>query len=320
MLRINSYSIRSIVEGMLSFLPWGLNLMKKGTQGTNSSRYCYSVWLRHLVKSNVGRKSPLYNVIVELGPGDSLGIGLAALLSGACRYIAIDSVQHANVEQNLKILNELVSLFNSKANIPTNEEFPNIKPLLDDYCFPERILSSKLMQQNLAPSRVQSIRDALQNRSASHSMVMYVSPQTASTLIELNSVDMVFSQAVLEHVDDLASIYQESHVWLKSGGIMSHQIDFKSHGTSREWNGHWVYPDWVWRLIRGRRPYLLNREPCSTHLALLKKTGFELVATERTRLPSRLELYQLSNRFRYLTGDDLTTAGAYILAGKRADS
>jgi hypothetical protein len=81
---------------------------------------------------------------------------------------------------------------------------------------------------------------------------------------------MTYSQAVLEHVDELASTYQELYRWLKPGGFMSHEIDFRCHRTARKWNGHWAYSDSAWKLIRGVWPYLLSRQPHSTHIELLQ--------------------------------------------------
>jgi hypothetical protein len=73
-----------------------------GTGGTNSGRYCYSVWLRHLAHAANNGLQTCPRVVAELGPGDSLGTGIAALLSGAEQYVALDVVPHANVERNLR--------------------------------------------------------------------------------------------------------------------------------------------------------------------------------------------------------------------------
>lgn len=320
MLRIAAYNFKAIVEGGLSLLPGGDRLFARGTRGSDSAAYCYSVWLRHLVKTRALAAAPLDGTVIELGPGDSLGIGLAALLSGASRYIAVDVVRHADVEQNLAVFAELVRLFAGRTPIPGGAEFPEIRPELAAYGFPEAILDPGRMARNLASERISAIASALRAAPSAADggdlPVRYVDPAAAATLIAPGSADRIFSQAVLEHVDDLPGVYRACHDWLKPDGLMSHQIDFKSHGAAREWNGHWAYPDAVWKLLRGRRPYLLNRAPCGTHLELLAAAGFEVLVVERARRPSRLRREQLAPRFRGIGDDDLSTAGAFVVARK----
>lgn len=313
--RISAINFKALAEGALSLLPGTARLFSGGTLGTGSARYCYAVWLRHLIRTAPFRREPLAGLVVELGPGDSLGIGLAALLCGATRYIAVDVVRYANVERNLAVLAELVQLFAARTAIPTGDEFPEIKPRLDDHTFPETLLPPEAMRSHLAPARIEAIAAALRGTAGDNALVRYVAPAFGSR-IPPGSASMVFSQAVLEHVDDLEGVYDACHAWLGQAGIMSHQIDLKSHGTAREWNGHWVYPDNLWALLRGLRPYLLNREPCSGHLERIARAGFEVLASERHRLPSRLERRQLATRFRTMPDDDLGTAGVFLVARK----
>jgi len=312
MLQITAYNIKAILEGGFSLLPGCSRLFHKGTRGTDSARYCYAVWLRHLVKTQKFNEiaGGCLGTVVELGPGDSLGTGLAALLCGAERYIAVDTVEHASPERNLRIFEDLIELFRIGAPIPAQQELPEVKPLLDDYAFPG------YLPRDLGPERHGAIAAALRDLLEKKSPVAYVGPNEAQHAISAESVDLIFSQAVLEHVDDLEAVYRKCFAWLRPGGLMSHQIDFKSHGTSREWNGHWAYPDPVWRLIRGSRPYLINREPCGAHLEVLVKAGFVIISEERVRLPSRLKRGQLAGSLRDMSEEDLTTAGVYLVAKK----
>jgi SAM-dependent methyltransferase len=312
MLWIATYNIKAILEGGLSLLPGCSQLFHKGTRGSDSARYCYSVWLRHLVKTQKFNEiaGGFLDTVVELGPGDSLGTGLAALLCGAKRYIAVDAVEHAGPERNLRIFEDLNELFRVGASIPDQRELPEVKPLLDDYAFPGYI------PRNIGTERYGAIAAAFRGRPEKKSPVTYVRPDEARQAISAGSVDLIFSQAVLEHVDDLKTVYRDCSEWLRPGGLMSHQIDFKSHGTSHEWNGHWVYPEAVWRLIRGNRPYLLNREPCNTHLRLLTENGFQIVLEERSQFSSRLQRSQLATRFRKMPEQDLTTSGLYVVGQK----
>ena len=311
-----AYNFQAILEGALSFLPGGVWLLsRKGTGGTTSARYCYTVWLRHLIKTAPFRKGPPTGTVVELGPGDSLGIGLAALLSGAERYVAVDSVRYADTQRNIEVLEELVALFRQRAPVPDAREFPRVKPELQDYRFPDHLLPKAWLYKALDPGRIQRIESALRETQRTQSMVCYVDPQHKNTIPQ-GTVTHVFSQAVLEHVDEPNAVYTACHDWLAPDGVMSHVIDFKSHGVSKEWNGHWLYPDPLWRLIRGRRPYLLNRLPCSAHLDMIRAAGFALVSVERTHLPSSIETRQLARRFRRLSPGDLTTSGVFLVAQK----
>jgi len=131
-----------------------------------------------------------------------------------------------------------------------------------------------------------------------------------------NSVDMIYSQAVLEHVNDLEHTYRMLSRWLKPGGFMSHQIDFKSHDYAAQWNGHWAYSDLVWNLIRGRRPFLLNRQPHATHVNLLARNGFKVVCDQKTTTTSGITRKQLSRRFQNLSDEDLVTSSSFMQAGK----
>ena len=128
------------------------------------------------------------------------------------------------------------------------------------------------------------------------------------------TVQMICSQAVMEHVDALDSAYGAMRRWLVPGGLMSHQIDFTSHGTARLWNGHWTFSDLEWRLVRGRRPWFLNRQPLSTHVQLMRQHGFEVTEVLRRFAPSEFGRERLSRRFGHLAEEDLESAGAFVQA------
>jgi len=272
-----------------------------------------------MAQSALGGACTWPKVIAEFGPGDSLGIGLAALLSGAEKYYALDVVEYADTSVNLDILEELIALFAKKEPIPDQQEFPLVRPLLPSYEFPHEILTEDRLRQSLSTERIQSIKEALinlRNSTKSYIEIRYVVPWYDSDVIKQESVDMIFSQAVLEHVDNLAQTYATLYRWLKRDGFMSHQIDFGCHSLAKKWNGHWAYSDFTWKLIKGKRFYLLNREPYSTHKRLLEQTGFTIVCEVKTLDHSGLAKEQLSSRFRQMFEEDLTTRTVHILARK----
>lgn len=302
-----------VIKGALTFvLPRRAYSRQSG--GSSSARYCYSVFMRHLVNldKSIGFKVPA--TVAELGPGDSIGIGLCALLTGAQRYVGLDVVRFADLSGNLEVLDELVNLFQARAPIPDDEEFPRVRPKLDDYSFPTDILDDVTLNHTLDPQRVAALRQ--QVLGGQGDSIGYVAPWYASNNIEPGSIDWVFSQAVLEHVDDLDGAYQAFDSWLAPNGVMSHQIDFKCHNMATVWNGHWAASDWLWRIVRGRRPYLLNRKPLPVHTDFLMRHGFKVVNAQRAVREDGLARNELPAVYRALSDEDLTTAGAFLIARK----
>ena len=251
-------------------------------------------------------------MIAELGPGDPLGIGLAGLITGAEKYYAFDVYEFADSKKNIQVLDELVRLFKQRTAIPGDKRFPRVIPKLDSYEFPGHILDDEYLDQALNTERIALIRDSVNNTDKGNSMINYVVPWYDPAIIQQETMDMIYSQAVLEHVDNLRSSYDALRLWLKPNGYMSHAIGLESHGTNKRWNGHWTYSDLTWRLLRGKRPYLLNRAPHSTHIDLLLERGFEIRCDLKVKAPSEIERNELAVRFKNLSEDDLTTSGVFI--------
>jgi hypothetical protein len=310
--------MRPLLVGAATYLPGLRTLTARRTGGTISARYCYAVWLRHLIMARQHHAGAAFGTVAELGPGDSLGLGLAALLSGAERYVALDVVRYADSARNVAVFGELVALFREREPVPDDREFPLVRPLLPSYAFPHDILTDDLLAAALDPARLAMIRRAVIALDAPNGdtpFISYVVPWHDAGVIERQSVDLIVSQAVLEYPSDLAGTYAAMDRWLKPGGMMSHDIDFKSHGLTREWSGHWACSDLVWFLMEGRRRDILNRVPHSTHLDLIRALGCEIVRDQRTASPAASRAH-LAPRFRHLTDEDLRTSSAFIQAHK----
>lgn len=263
----------------------------------------YGVWLRHLAElAELGESGvePKLGAVMEIGPGDSLGVGLAALLSGVERYVAVDWVAHTDVADNLRVFDELAALFAARASIPGDEGFPRPVAANGVGCSPER---------------VRRIRESVTAGAASD-LVTYLAPYRIGDLPEENFADFVVSHAVMEHVDEAESLYAAIFRWLRPGGSASFVIDYRCHRTSSRWNGHWAYSDREWSRIRADRPYSLNRLPHSEHMRLMAKCGYRIDREKRQRTPSEIDRRELSPRFANLTPDDLETSGSRVLASR----
>lgn len=271
--------IRNFIQtvfGILTFIPgvYSWRASKIGSGGSYSSRYCYTVWMRHVVLAKKSKLNYFPKVVAELGPGDSLGVGIMALLLGSDKYVACDVVEFTNTKKNLVILEELLVLLKNRDPIPDDHEFPRVIPKLDDYSFPADIYSDEHLRDSLSNERVNKIRASLSSQKL---MIEYNHAWLFDLQKYSRSFDMVLSQAVLEHVDDLKNVYAMQKNWLKIDGFISHSIDFKSHGYAPTWDGHWKISKLRWFLLRGNRPYMINREPLSNHIGHLSDSGFNIV-------------------------------------------
>lgn len=309
-----------LLYGAATFIPGVARWRRRGTGGTVSARYCYSVWLRHWIRHGRLGLGGVPAVVAEIGPGDSLGVGLAALLCGAERVMALDFIRYAETARNEAVLDELTRLFRDRAGVPDETEFPDVMPGLDSYDFPDPLFPGGSPDANLDPERVSRIRRAVRaaGEERGDGMIRYAAPWTDPDVIREGSADLIVSQAVLEHVNDLEATYEAMRLWLKPGGRMSHVVDFSSHGLTRSWNGHWAVPDAAWALIRGRRPYLINREPLSTHIRLLERAGFRILEVIPRSGAAGIGRARIARRFASLTDEDLNVSCAFIAAEKPA--
>jgi hypothetical protein len=219
--------------------------------------------------------------------------------------------------RNLLIFDQLVALFQQHAKRPT-KGWPDYDQYLDANLFPSHILTESVLEMALAPDRITAIRTALVNPSpdVDRITIRYMVPWNETPVIRQATVDLILSHSALEHVVNLEDTYRSCALWLKRSGWMSHQIDFTSHHLAKEWNGHWTYPDWMWKIIVGKRPFLINRQPCSHHLQLLRASGFEVVRYLRRTRANGIKRSSLALSWRGLSEDDLACAGTFIQARK----
>lgn len=170
-----------------------------------------------------------------------------------------------------------------------------------------------MLEAAMDADRVRRIRQSLADNS---DMVKYAAPWDSDTVISESSIDLLLSHAVMEHVPDVGRTYELIRMWLKDGGIASHVIDLRCHGISSKWNAHWGCGDLLWHIIKGRRPYFINRLPCSEHETLMSQAGFTLLDVSPTLDHSGLERRQLARPFQAMSDSDLATCGVSLVGRK----
>ena len=109
-----------------------------------------------------------------------------------------------------------------------------------------------------------------------------------------------------------SALYQ----WVRPGGWMSHQIDFKSHGLTTRWNGYRTCSDRLWEITLGRRPFMINRQPASVHLRLMQEAGFQVVTHQKFMRKDGVRREELAPLWSDISDEDLNCSGMYVIATK----
>jgi len=277
-------------------------LFPLGTGG--SSEYSFSVWIRHLEILRALGHSQMPHTVAELGPGSTLGAGIAALLSGSSEYYALDI-------QNYIGKDSLLNDFESMLTIFKNRHCEGIE-------FPHHILTEDILSKSLEESRINSIRNSIIANGSDSEFIKYYAPWTDEKLIVFESVDYIFSQCVLEHVDALKECYDAMHKWLRRDGFSSHLVDFQCHSFTKHWNGHWAYSTKEWNSIKGTNDWAINRLPASKHNEFALNAGFQIINFKRRYATTKgLTREKLSSEFSYIQEEDLKTTFIDIFLRKK---
>lgn len=305
--------LRGIYKLLLANSSLARKYLRKSHAAGGNSLYCYGIWMQHLKYwSKLNHEVP--KVVVEIGPGNSLGVGLVALISGSQTLFALERIQFCNADTNIRVFDELVTFFKAekKTNSIDQKETKDTSEKHQD--FPSQILTKAHLSECLLDERLDAIRKELAHPEHKDNIYVHtIIPWNSADVIEENAVDYIFSNTVLQHIDDLQFAYSAMNKWLKQGGCMSHRIDFKSMNTTKLWNEHWTLNTSEWHIVTGGRS-LINREPLSTHLKLLEEYDFEFIHKALVSKENTLSVEDLTDDFKHLDQTDLTTSGLYYFA------
>jgi hypothetical protein len=302
---------KPLLKGILSLaVPALRSTHRPSPDDTSSSLQCYSIFLLHFNHLEQFTGGRLPSVVAELGPGNSIGAGLAAVIAGAGRYVGLDIQDHTSVSDNLRVFDELVDYFRQRKPIPREIGIAT-QPV--DWAFPPSLAIN--LDRALAKERIDAIRHDIATRSGK--IIRFIAPWNARASVEPGSIDWIFSHSVMEHVDKVGEVYRCCAAWLVDDGYMTHEIDYGSHGLTQHWNGHWAVKERLWRLMTGKRPYLINRLPHEAQRELLTAADFELLEDIRVKGPHGLETGDFTTSHASISSEDAETRVAFVVCQRR---
>jgi SAM-dependent methyltransferase len=244
--------------------------------------YVFRVFNHHLACSGLSGRSALTGL--EMGPGDSVGSAVIAKAMGFSAFYLVDAGDHAN--RNVEIYKAISRICAQKGFVAPDVE------------------------------RATGFDDILTACGASYATNGLRSYQNIPTA----SVDLIFSQAVLEHVrrGEFAQIATEMRRILKPDGIASHQVDLSDH-LGGGLNNMRIASRWWETEFMASSGFYTNRLRFSEMCNILEQAGFfvEVVSAERWR-SAPIAIEKLALEFRHFGQEDLLVSSFHVLLRPRS--
>lgn len=216
----------------------------------NQAEYAIKIFSLHAMRCFPGGIFPPGLVILELGPGDSIASAVIADAYGVAKTYLIDAGNYAT--KNIAFYKSLSECLNKKniraSDFDTDSSFNS---LLKKY------------KATYLTRGIESLRE-----------------------IPDNSVDMIWSHSVLEHIraHELEDILEQLNRILKPGGKFSHNIDYQDHLQGALNNLR--FPSWLWESeIFAKSGFYTNRVPAVAMHDLCKKLGVTVLNEEFGKWP-----------------------------------
>lgn len=262
-----------VAKLFLSRLPFGyavwqkLGLFRHGSM--DSADYALRVFDERAEQAGVLHRLQGQRIL-ELGPGDSIGSAIIAASMGA-EAIIIDAGPFARDD---------VDFYITFANTLQDKGFS-----------PPDIMSCKNINAILLACRSQYMTKGLASLRS----------------LPDNSIDYIFSQAVLEHVrkHEFLATLQEFRRLLKPGGVCSHQIDLRDHLGGALNNMRFPSKTWESNFFASSGFY--TNRICFTHMMeLFAQADFQVSVSGVKRWPNLpTPRNKLAPEFRSLSDEDL---------------
>lgn len=218
---------------------------------------------------------------LELGPGGSFGMGILAIEGGASKYTGIDDGQH-------------------------------------DFISPEKVaLYGKLVPESTSyPSSFFSKKGAIWSYNPDKISFAAIT-QDSTYPLPADSVDVIYSCAVLEHVHNLDLCFQEMTRVLKPGGLMYHEVDLRDHIFHQQKLWFLALPHWLFSFLFSQTGAYINRSRLSMYRALAQKYHLTIL---NVKIPHQYSGKNLPSYMKKYTPEDATALSFKMILQKDANS
>ncbi|MBL4852010.1 MAG: class I SAM-dependent methyltransferase [Gammaproteobacteria bacterium] len=246
----------------------------------DQASYVLNVFNEHVSRSGLDGKIQ-GKTILEIGPGDSIATALVAACYGA-NAILLDAGSFAttDIEQYRKLAKGLKS---KGLNVPDISKAETLDEML-------AVCGGRYLTQGLA----------------------------SFSSIETGAVDLIFSQAVLEHVrkHEFVKTMQECFRVLTLKGVVSHRVDLKDHlGGSLN---NLRFNERIWESeFFVRSGFYTNRIRFSEMINMFEEVKFMVEVCDVRRwqcLPIKRQ--SLADDFNYFSDNELMVSGFDVLMHK----
>lgn len=133
--------------------------------------------------------------------------------------------------------------------------------------------------------------------------------------IPSNSIDIVISTSVLEHIKNIKDSVRELSRVMRIGGVMYHKIDLRDHYNFKEPLKFLEYSNFVWNNFCTKVGYsYTNRLRVDDYVDLFRKYHFANIKMTRKMLREKIDIDRFDKKFRLKNMEDLQTTTCTIIA------
>ncbi len=240
---------------------------------------------------------------LEIGTGWFPTLPICYSLAGASQIVTYDLTRHLSSRLTTRMLQRLTQ------HLPT---------IAQASARPSHLVESEFAELKQATDIPDLLRRA---------RIDYRAPADATvTGLSAASIDVVFSNSVLEHVPPgvIQKMFDEAQRVLRPGGLMIHSVNCGDHYAYFDkkitFINYLTYPEDQWRFWDNQLLYQ-NRLRPSDFIKMAEQAGFRIVLRKQKPRPALLELLPTLNiapEFRGYSPEELCTTSIDFVAQKPA--